>query len=139
MDEAPREKLVGQFFVSFELGRFIAFFSDGTAAEVDSNADADRVHDLDVPGEAIRPVIDMLMQIDEAFFGAPVSRGLVGAKVCRREGNGKRKNGKDVNWFHGGNETRSGVDWQSVLYCQDLSCCGSQTRAPGIKWNMWNY
>src|SRR5206468_3087977 len=71
MQKPSGKKLVGQRFVAFEFGRRVAFARDHAAAEIDSDSQSHRVHDAHRASEMFLRVINMLMQVDDAMFGAP--------------------------------------------------------------------
>ncbi len=73
MDETSWVERVGQSFVGFEFGGLaIGSWGDGAGAEVGDDADADGVGDSDSASEVFGGEVDVLVEVDESAFGAPL-------------------------------------------------------------------
>ena len=72
VQEAPWKKQVGQLLVPLELrGSVVGAPGNGTAAEVDHQAQSDGVHYFHRERQVLRGAIDVLVQIDGAVFRPP--------------------------------------------------------------------
>ena len=91
MKEAARIKGVGELLIVLELGFSpVCPACDCAAAQIDADAEADCIHDLDGACEMLRRVIDVLMEVDCAMLGAPLVCLRVELKVGWVRWGGKR-------------------------------------------------
>jgi hypothetical protein len=74
MDEAAGEEALGKLFVALEFGRRVVFACDRAAAQVDPDAQANGIQDAHRARKMFGGTIDVLVQIDQAMFGAPTVR-----------------------------------------------------------------
>ena len=84
MHKPPWMQTVGKGLVRFELGGALLRARHEAAAQVDTDADADLVHDPHRTRQMRLRVIDVHVQIDRARLLAPAIRARVGCKrLCR--------------------------------------------------------
>ena len=78
VEETAGEKFVGERFIFLERRHFSITRNRDVTAEIDSDADAGRVHDADGAREMLGSEANVLMEIYKAMFRAPEIAGVTG-------------------------------------------------------------